>query len=79
MRSEIFKLEREELLETVKEGEVFEVKEYFLPRTCYYVLGRAYAMSKNFPKDERIKSDKGKVLGVEKTPKGFYVTVGFDE
>ena len=72
-------MERKELLEIVKPGEIFPVAEYTLPNSYYYVLGHAYAMSANFKSTERIRSTEGEVLEVQNTPKGFFVTVGFDE
>lgn len=79
MRKEEFKMERKELLEIVKKGEVFPVEECVLPNSYYYVLGHAYAMSGNFKGTERIRSTEGEVLDVQNTPKGYFVTVGFDE
>lgn len=79
MREEEFKMERKELLDTVKPGEWFDVTEQKLPNSYYYTLGRAYAMSANFSPTERIKSNKGKVIKINHTPKGFFVTVGFEE
>ncbi|MBR1633715.1 MAG: hypothetical protein IJ682_01490 [Lachnospiraceae bacterium] len=79
MRKEEFKMERKELLEVVKKGEVFSVAEYELPNSYYYVLGNAYAMSGNYKGTERIHSTKGEVLEVQDTPRGYFVTVGFDE
>ena len=79
MRKEEFKMERKELLEVVKKGEVFSVAEYELPNSYYYVLGNAYAMSGNFKGTERIRSTAGEVLEVQDTPRGYFVTVGLDE
>ena len=45
----------------------------------YYTLGKAYAMSANYAVSERIKSGEGKVVDVKETPKGYFVTVEFDE
>ncbi len=78
MREEEFKMERKELLDIVKTGETFPVKEYQLPNSYYYVLGRAYAMSANYKGTERILSKEGKVLSITDTPKGYFVTVGFE-
>jgi len=41
--------------------------------------GKAYAMSANYAVSERIKSGEGKVVDVKETPKGYFVTVEFDE
>ncbi len=79
MRTMEFKMERKELLEVVKPGEVFSVKEYKISNNYYYVLGRSYAMSANFPVTERLVSDKGTVKEVTDTPKGYFVIMQFDE
>ena len=76
MRQEEFKMERTGLLEV---GEVLPIKEYELPSSYYYMLGHAYAMSKNYSILERIRSTEGKVVDIKETPKGFFVTVAFDE
>jgi len=76
MRQEEFKMERTGLLSV---GDVLPVKEYELPSSYYYMLGHAYAMSGNYTTLERIKSTEGKVVDVRETPKGFFVTVAFDE
>ena len=76
MRKMEFKMERTGL---VKVGEVLPVKEYTVSTSYYYVLGRAYAMSANYTTLERLKSKEGTVTDVKETPRGFYVTVEFDE
>ncbi len=78
-RREEFKMERRELLDIVKPGAVFSVAEYSLPNSWYYVLGHAYAMSANFTSLDRIQSREGKVIEVLDTPKGYFVTVEFEE
>ena len=65
MRREEFKMERTGLLE--------------LPNSYYYTLGKAYAMSANYVVSQRIKSREGTVVDVKETPKGYFVTVEFDE
>ena len=79
MREEEFKMERKELLDIVKPGEHFPVTEQKLPNSYYYTLGRAYAMSANYKSTERIRAREGEVLRIEETPKGYFVTVGFEE
>jgi hypothetical protein len=69
-------MERLGLLEV---GDVLPVTEGKLPRAYYYTLGKAYAMSANYSAQERLKSKEGKVINVEETPKGYFVTVEFDE
>ena len=76
MRQMEFKMERTGLL---KEGDVLPVTEGKLPTSYYYTLGKAYAMSANFSFGERLKSSQGKVVSVDETPKGFFVTVEFEE
>ncbi len=76
MRRMEFKMERLGLLEV---GDVLPVAEGKLPGSYYYTLGKAYAMSANYSLSERLKSDKGTVVGIEETPKGYFVTVEFEE
>lgn len=71
-----FKMERLGLLEV---GDVLPVTEGKLPGSYYYTLGKAYAMSANYSLSERLKSDKGTVVDIEETPKGYFVTVEFEE
>lgn len=76
MRRMEFKMERLGLLDV---GDVLPVTEGKLPGSYYYTLGKAYAMSANYSLSERLKSDKGTVVGIEETPKGYFVTVEFEE
>ena len=76
MRRMEFKMERTGLLEV---GDVLPVTESKLPNSCYYTLGKAYAMSANYVFRERLKSGEGTVVEVKETPKGYYVIVEFDE
>lgn len=76
MRRMEFKMERLGLLEV---GDVLPVTEGKLPSSYYYTLGKAYAMSANYRFNERLKSKEGTVVEVEETPKGYFVTVEFDE
>ena len=71
-----FKMERTGLLE---EGEVLPITEYALSNSYYYVLGRSFAMSGNYTTLERIKAKEGKVIDIKETPKGFYVTVEYED
>ncbi len=76
MRKMEFKMERTGLLQ---EGDVLAVTEGKLPNSYYYTLGNAFAMSANYTFRERLKSSEGKVLQITETPKGFFVTVEFEE
>lgn len=76
MRREEFKMERTGLLEI---GQVLPITEGKLPTSYYYTLGQAYAMSANYVVSQRIKSKEGKVVDIKETPKGYFVTVEFDE
>ncbi|MBQ7676760.1 MAG: hypothetical protein IJT32_00865 [Lachnospiraceae bacterium] len=79
MREMEFKLERKELLDEVKPGVHFDVKEYKIANSYYYVMGRSYAMSANFSVLDRLKSGEGTVKEISDTPKGYFVTMEFDE
>ena len=76
MRREEFKMERMNLVEV---GNSYPVSEGKLPGSYYYTLGEAFAMSANFAPSDRIRSSEGKVVNIEETPRGYYVTVEFDE
>lgn len=76
MREIEFKMERTGL---VQEGDVLPVTEGKLPNSYYYTLGNAYAMSANFTYGDRLVSREGVVKEIKRTPKGFFVTVEFDE
>ena len=76
MRQMEFKMERQNLLEV---GQVLPVTESKLPNSYYYTLGNAFAMSANYSTLERLQSREGKVVDIKEPPKGFFVTVEFDE
>ncbi len=76
MRQLEFKMEREGL---VKEGDTVTVTEGLLPSNYYYTIDPSLAMSGNIPFNQRLKSKEGKVISVIENPRGYYVTVEFDE
>lgn len=76
MRQMEFKMERPGLLE---EGQEITVTEGVLPSNYYYTIDPSLAMSANIPFRNRLKSNGGKVIKIEETPRGFYVTAEFDE
>nr|MCR4610476.1 hypothetical protein [Lachnospiraceae bacterium] len=76
MREVEFKMERDGL---IKVGDVLPVTEGKLPNSYYYILGRSFAMSGNFPITDRLKSKEAKVLDIKETPRGYYVVAQLDE
>ncbi len=71
-----FKMERPGLL-TV--GQTVTVTEGVLPSNYYYTIDPSLAMSGNYPFNRQLKSRSGIVKDVVENPRGFYVTVEFDE
>ena len=76
MRRMEFKMERTGLL---NEGDILPVKEGKVSSYYYYTLGNSFAMSANILPSERLSSDKGRVVAIRETGRGYYVTVEFDE
>jgi hypothetical protein len=76
MREMDFKMERPGLLE---EGQEVTVTEGLLPSSYYYTIDPSLAMSANFKLRDRLYVNKGRVIKVQETPRGFYVTVEFDD
>ncbi len=76
MRKMEFKMERQGLLE---KGQKITVTEGVLPSNYYYVIDPSLAMSGNIPFRDRLESREGMVLDIVENPRGFYVTVEFDE
>lgn len=72
-----FKMERSGLVEV---GQEVEIREGTLPNSVfYYVIEPAAAMSGNFPLGERLFARTGIVTEIAEEPRGFYVTVSFEE
>ena len=72
-----FKMERSG---QVTIGQVVDIREGTLPNSVfYYVIEPAVAMSGNFSLGERLMVRKGIVTEIAEEPRGFYVTVSFDE
>lgn len=75
MRIEKFKMERPGLVVEGQQVEITEVE----TANFSYIIEPAVAMSGVFPINKRIKSKGGVVKEIQKTPRGFYVLVEFDE
>ena len=77
MRRMEFKMERQGV---VKTGDHITVTEGLLPSGFYYyTIDPSLAMSPNIAANERLKVSEGDVIDVITNPRGFYVTVEFDE
>lgn len=76
MRTMEFKMERPGIIEI---GERVTVTEGELPTSWYYTIDPSRAMSGNYEFRERLKTREGTVTDIEERPRGYYVTVEFDE
>ena len=76
MRTMDFKMERQGLLEI---GQKVTITEGELPSSWYYIIDPSLAMSGNYKLRERLRSREGVVSDIKETPRGFYVTVSFEE
>ena len=76
MRQMEFKMERPGI---IQEGERVSVTEGVLPSSWYYTIDPSRAMSANFELRDRLKNREGEVVRIEERPRGYYVTVQFDE
>lgn len=76
MRTETFKMERPNLVQT---GERVKIIERPGTSSYSYIIDPAVAMSGCYSARERIKSEYGTVKEVQENNRGFYVIVEFDE
>ena len=77
MRQMEFKMERQGV---VNIGDHITVTEGSLPSGFYYyTIDPSLAMSPNIAANERLKVFEGDVTNVLENPRGFYVTVEFNE
>lgn len=76
MRTMEFKMERPGVIEV---GEVVHITEGILPSSFYYIIDDSRAMSGNFKLREKLKAREGKVIDIQENPRGYYVTVQFDD
>lgn len=76
MRTMEFKMERPGVIEI---GENVHITEGILPSSYYYIIDDSRAMSGNYKLRERLKSREGVVTDIQENPRGYYVTVQFDE
>lgn len=76
MREMKFKMERPNL---VREGDKVDVSEKKTALNYSYIIEPAVAMSGCYKLPQRLKTREGVVRLVEKTDRGYYVTVAFDE
>lgn len=76
MREMDFKMERPGLL---KAGDRITVTEGVLPSSYYYTIDPSFAMSGNFPFNERMLEREGEVVEIIENDRGFYVKAKFGE
>lgn len=76
MREEKFKMERPGL---VAVGDEVDILERSSSVNYHYIIEPSVAMSGCYYERNRIRSPRGIVKDIEETPRGFYVTVEFDE
>lgn len=76
MRTMEFKMERENLVQI---GETVKIAEFKGGGGYAYLIEPALAMTGLYKESERLKSKSGIVKEIKEEPKGFYVTVIFDE
>ncbi len=76
MREMRFKMERPDL---VKPGDAVDITEKKTALNYSYIINPAVAMSGCYKLHQRLKNLNGIVKDVEKTDRGYYVIVSFDE
>lgn len=76
MRQMEFKMERQNLINV---GDHVTITEGVLPSNYYYIIDPSLAMSGNYPFRERLLQREGDVIDIKENPRGFYVTVEFEE
>lgn len=76
MRTEEFKMERENLVEI---GEEVEIVERNTIAFYYYIVVSARAMSGNFPFNNRIKARTGVVKDIRRDERGIFAYIEFKE
>ncbi len=76
MREMLFKMERPG---QVQVGDLVKITEKSLPYAYYYTLEPAVAMSGNIEFRDRLLAREGTVKQIEENPRGYYVTVEFNE
>lgn len=74
MRTEVFKMERPNL---VKAGDRVEITERPGASGYSYIINPAVAMSGCYPSKERILNTSGTVKEIQENDRGFYVVVEF--
>ena len=67
------------MLEIKLLGQQVTITEGALPTSYYYIIDPSLAMSGNYQFRERLKTREGVVSNIEENPRGYYVTVDFDE
>jgi len=72
----LFKMERPG---QVQIGDIVTITEKTLPYAYYYTLEPAVAMSGNIEFCDRLLAREGIVKNIEENPRGYYVTVEFEE
>lgn len=75
MVSMTFNMDRSGLIDI---GDEITVTEGHIPAGYYYTIEPAVAMSGNYSSRDRLTTDRGRVVNIERTPRGYIVTAEFD-